>query len=217
MERVEALERIKLLIGKDMRILADELQITVWTSEGKKNKGWVGHVIERYLGLPINSSQSPNFGSWELKVVSLVPCKRRNALRVKETMQITMIDPYNVRQKPFEESHLLAKMRKAVVVARVYESISEARSLLHSVTEFDLGDSDIYEQVKADYELVRQNIISDGFTNLTGSMGVLVQPRTKGKGHGSTSRAFYARAPFVAQILGDGYSVPLPIVGSVEE
>jgi len=33
-------------------------------------------------------------------------------------------------------------------------------------------------------------------------MGVLVQPRTKGPGHGSTSRAFYARKIFVAHILG---------------
>jgi len=99
-----------------------------------------------------------------------------------------------------------------VVVARVYESITEARSLLHSVAEFDLGDSDIYEQVKADYDLVRQNIIDNGFTSLTGRMGLLVQPRTKGKGHGSTSRAFYARAPFVAQILGEGYSIPLPLI-----
>lgn len=32
-------------------------------------------------------------------------------------------------------------------------------------------------------------------------MSVLVQPRTKGKGHGSTSRAFYARPHFVAHIL----------------
>jgi len=37
----------------------------------KKNKGWAGHVLERYLGLPINSAQSPNFGSWELKIVPL--------------------------------------------------------------------------------------------------------------------------------------------------
>ncbi len=42
-------------------------------------------------------------------------------------------------------------------------------------------------------------------------MGKLVQPRTKGQGHGSTSRAFYARTGFVAHILGEGYSIPLPV------
>ncbi|MFB2968172.1 hypothetical protein ACE1CD_04315 [Aerosakkonema sp. BLCC-F183] len=36
---------------------------------------------------------------------------------------------------------------------------------------------------------------------LTGKMGVLVQPRTKGAGYGSTSRAFYARKQFVSLII----------------
>ncbi len=201
MERADAIKRITQLVGVDLRPMAEELEITVWKGD-KKNKGWVGHVIERYLGLPINSSQSPNFGSWELKVVSL----KRNAKRqlvVKETMAITMIDPYNVARTPFEESHLRAKMRKAVIVARVFESQSETSSLLHSVTDFDLGDSEIYEQVKADYELVRDTINTTGFSALKGKMGVLVQPRTKGAGHGSTSRAFYARTKFVAEIIKD--------------
>jgi DNA mismatch repair protein MutH len=202
MERLEAIEKIKLLVGRDLRPLADELEVTVWKGD-KKNKGWFGHVIERYLGLPINSSQSPNFGSWELKVVSLKRAKRTNDLLVKETMAITMIDPYNVARTPFEESHLLAKMRKAVIVARVFENIQETSSLLHSVTDFDLGDTEIYEQVKADYELVQKAINVTGFQSLTGAMGKLVQPRTKGAGHGSTSRAFYARTGFVAEIIKD--------------
>jgi DNA mismatch repair protein MutH len=212
MERAAAVREIKKLVGCDLRPMADEHHVTVW-KDGKKNKGWAGHVLERYLGLPINSAQSPNFGSWELKQVVLVP-KRDGTLRVKETMAITMIDPVNVARTPFENSHLLAKFQKIVVVARVFESTRDDHSLLHSVAEFDLGDTEIYDQVKADYELVRTSIIDNGGTgNLTGKMGVLVQPRTKGAGHGSTSRAFYARTQFVAHILGEGYHIPLPVVG----
>jgi DNA mismatch repair protein MutH len=210
LERVDAIEKLSTLVGLDLRSLADVHQVTVW-KEGKKNKGWAGHTLERYLGLPINSAQSPNFGSWELKQVQLVP-KRDGMLRVKETMAITMIDPVNVAAKPFEESHLFAKLQKIVVVARIFESQADDRSLLHSVAEFDLSDPEIYQQVRADYELVRETIVRDGFSALSGSMGVLVQPRTKGPGHGSISRAFYARKPFVARILGDGYHIPLPVV-----
>jgi len=210
LERLDAIEKLKTLVGIDLRPLADVHQVTVW-KDGKKNKGWAGHTLERFLGLPINSAQSPNFGSWELKQVVLV-AKRDGLLRVKETMAITMIDPINVAAKPFEESHLLAKMQKIVVVARIFESQEDDRSLLHSVAEFDLSEPEIYQQVKADYELVRETIIRDGFSALSGSMGVLVQPRTKGPGHGSTSRAFYARSHFVARILGEGYHIPLPVV-----
>ncbi|PKL48537.1 MAG: DNA mismatch repair protein [Planctomycetes bacterium HGW-Planctomycetes-1] len=62
MEREEAVIKIQKLVGQDLRKLADKYEVTVFRN-GKKNKGWVGYVIERYLGLPINSSQSPNFGS----------------------------------------------------------------------------------------------------------------------------------------------------------
>jgi DNA mismatch repair protein MutH len=209
LERLEAIERLRTLVGTDLRPLADTHHITVW-KEGKKNKGWAGHTLERFLGLPINSAQSPNFGSWELKQIQLV-ARRDGMLRVKETMAITMIDPVNVAAKAFEESHLLAKLRKIVVVARIFDCQEETFSILHSVAEFDLGDAELYQQVRADYELVRQTIIEKGFSALTGAMGDLVQPRTKGPGHGSVSRAFYARTSFVAQILGDGYHLPLPV------
>lgn len=165
------------------------------------NKGWAGHVLERYLGLPINSAQSPNFGSWELK---LVPLKKlaNGTITVKETMAITMIDAYNVKNTPFEESHLLSKLKKAVVCARLFESQEENHSVLVRVSAFDLTDKTLYKQVREDYEETRKCIIERGLDHLTGAMGVLVQPRTKGPGHGSTSRAFYARTQFVTKILG---------------
>ena len=200
MEREDAIRKLKELEGMDLVSLASRYDVTIWKGD-KKNKGWAGHVLERYLGLPINSAQSPNFGSWELKIV---PLKRlaNGKIVVKETMAITMIDPYNVANTHFEQSHLLAKLRKAVVCARLFESQSEDRSVLVRVSAFDLNDKAIYEQVRMDYEKTRDCILTRGFEHLTGAMGALVQPRTKGAGHGSTSRAFYARTRFVAKILG---------------
>jgi len=199
MERREAINKLKELEGHDLRNLADRYDVTVWKS-GKLNKGWAGHVIERYLGLPLNSAQSPNFGSWELKIVPLKRL-RTDAIVVKETMAITMIDPVNVLQKDFEESHLLTKLRKIVVCARMFESKEENSSLLVRVSIFDLDNPAVYQQVKDDYDIVRETIRDKGFQALTGKMGILVQPRTKGPGHGSTSRAFYARKGFVTKIL----------------
>jgi DNA mismatch repair protein MutH len=200
MERELAVQKLRELVGTDLRPLAEQYQVTVWKGD-KKNKGWAGHVLERHLGLPINSSQSPNFGSWELKVVPL-KLNRSGELRVKETMAITMIDEYHVLRTPFEESHLYAKLRKAVVCAREFHGLDETRARLISVGTFDLTRPDTLAQVKADYEIVQTTIRDRGFSALSGSLGVLVQPRTKGPGHGSTTRAFYARAQFVAHILG---------------
>lgn len=211
MDRREAIIKIEELVGVDLRPLADVFGVTVWKGD-KKNKGWAGQVIERHLGLPLNSSRAPNFGSWELKVVPL-KLNRNKELIVKETMAITMLDPVEVLAKEFEQSHLFNKLQKMLVVSRVFESQAETSSLLHAVASFDLDNPFVYRQIKQDYDLVRQTIKISGFLSLSGRLGVLVQPRTKGAGHGSTSRAFYARKNLVAHILNINL---LPFIKSVE-
>jgi DNA mismatch repair protein MutH len=197
--RAEALRRIRLLSGKDLRPLAEQYHVTVWKN-GHKNKGWAGQVIEQYLGLPQNSLQAPDFGSWELKVVPLVPTAD-HALRVKESMAITMLEPAEVVASKFADSHLYDKLRSMIVVARIFENVEDTASVLHSAAEFDLDNPSIRKQVEADYEAIREIIRTKGVDALTGDTGEYVQARTKGRGHGSTSRAFYARALFVAHIL----------------
>jgi DNA mismatch repair protein MutH len=179
--------------------MADEYGIPVWKN-GHENKGWAGLVIERYLGLPQNSRQAPDFGSWELKVVPL----RKDAngiLRVKESMAITMLEPTEVLASRFEDSHLYDKLRSMVVVSRIYESPQELHSILHAAAEFDLDTPKIRKQVADDYEAIRTQIRTGGIDSVTGDLGTLVQARTKGRGHGSTTKAFYARPIFVAHIL----------------
>jgi DNA mismatch repair protein MutH len=197
--RDEAVRRINLLAGRDLRALADELGVTIWKA-GRKNKGWAGHALERYLGLAQNSRQAPDFGDWDLKLVSL---RRTSAglLRVKETMAITMLEPSEVVSNRFEDSHLYDKLRRLVVVGRIFETEDDARSVLHSAAKFDLDDPAVFRAVRADYELIRATISERGFASLTGDLGQLIQARTKGRGHGSVSRAFYARTAFVARIL----------------
>jgi DNA mismatch repair protein MutH len=70
LDRKEAVRRLNLLAGGDLRPMADEYGIQVWKN-GRKNKGWAGLVLERYLGLRQNSGQAPDFGTWDLKLVAL--------------------------------------------------------------------------------------------------------------------------------------------------
>lgn len=190
--------------------MADQYGIPVWKN-GHENKGWAGLVIERFFGLPQNSRQAPDFGTWELKVV---PLRRApdGTLRVKESMAITMLEPTEVLANEFEESHLYDKLRSMVVISRIYESPEERHSILHAAAEFDLDNAKIRAQVKSDYETVRAQIRSRGIDSVTGDLGKLVQARTKGRGHGSTRRAFYARPSFVAHILNLQKLVSMPRV-----
>ncbi len=54
----EALDRLTVLVGQDLRQLAGQSNVMVWSQNGKKNKGWAGHTVGRYLGLALNSSRS---------------------------------------------------------------------------------------------------------------------------------------------------------------
>ncbi len=197
--RDEAVKKIKELIGQDLRPLADKFGVTVFKN-GKLNKGWAGHVLERYLGWTLSSLQAPNGYNWELKVI---PFKRnkKGEFVPKETMAITMINADNVANNSFENSHLLSKLKSMIICGRIFENKQEKTSKLLSVSTFDATDREIYNQVKSDYDLVRKVISEKGFLELSGRMGAHIQPRTKGPGHGSTSRAFYARIPFIKILL----------------
>jgi len=206
MTRDEAIARLMQLVGKDLRPLAEEYHVTVWKN-GRKNKGWAGDVLERHLGLAKNSRQAPDFDDWDLKLVSL----KRSAGRlvVKETMAITMIEPGNVIATPFEHSHLLEKLQRLVVPAREWVNEQETRSPLIKVVTFDLGDGELFRAVQEDYEAIRTVLKQRGVRGLSGSLGKLVQARTKGAGGGSTTRAFYARESFVERMLRLNEDTPL--------
>ncbi len=202
MERSEAISRLRELTGKDLHQVGGIHDICA-TVNGKQNKGWAGQVCERHLNLPLNSCRSPNFGSWELKVIPLKYLKS-GKLVFKETMAICMIDAVDVAKKPFFESHVLQKLAKMVVVARTVGKNYLEPSYVYKVADFVLSE-DLYERIEKDYDDVR-SVIRDpkrGFDCLTGRMGILVQPRTKGPGHGSKSRAFYARKELLKEIFGD--------------
>ncbi len=201
MEREEAISQLKQLSGKDLHEVG-RIHGIFATVNGKQNKGWAGHVCERHLNLPLNSSRSPNFGSWELKTISLKYLKN-GELVFKETMAICMIDRVDVAKKTFYESHLLLKLSKMVVVARTVGEHYTEPTFVYKIADFVLNE-ELYEEIEKDYDEVRRVICDpkQGFNCLTGKMGTWVQPRTKGQGHGSTSRAFYARKELLAEIFG---------------
>ncbi|MFC1513464.1 MutH/Sau3AI family endonuclease [candidate division KSB1 bacterium] len=195
MTRDEAVNRLSEIKGIELSELANSYGITIYKN-GKLNKGWGGMVAERVLGLKTNSAQSADFGDWELKTFPVHYLKNGN-LSPKETMAITMINPDDVLKAEFEESHLYEKLRKLVVAVIVYDKYNVESSWIYKVAKFDIENPEIFNQIKDDYNEVRSAIRNCGFQSLTGKMGVYCQPRTKGPGHGSTSRAFYLRIPFL--------------------
>ncbi len=200
LSREAAVEKLAALVGEDLRPLADDFGITVWR-EGRRNKGWAGQVVERYLGQRPNSRQGADFGDWELKVVPMVQ-SADGSLRLKETMSITMFTQKELETCTFEESHLWAKLQRLLLVARLYESPEEANSFVLTVAPFDLAGSTFLEQVREDYEEIRWVAREHGVYALDARVGRLVQPRPKGGADRKAGHGFYARKDFVMHMLG---------------
>ena len=93
MERVEAIKKLKQLVGKDLHELAHQYNVTIYQN-GRVNKGWAGHVCERHLELPINSAQSPNFGSWELKSIPRCSCHKpeKGSARIPKSLEMSTLE-----------------------------------------------------------------------------------------------------------------------------
>lgn len=205
--RTTAINNLKKHIGKDLRKLALQYGITTYET-GKQNKGWKGLVLERLAGLENNVSKAPNGLSYELKSVSFHEVK--NELTPKETMAITMINPEELKQHSFFESHCWAKLKSIVFCAVMWHGQNSESAELLKVASLDFAeDDDLIKEIKADYDFIREKLIKHGFESLTGKDGKWIQARTKGTGginpktgkRRPITRAFYARTNLVKKIF----------------
>ena len=205
--RSTAIKNLKKYIGQDLRKLALENKITTYET-GKQNKGWKGLILERLAGLKTNVSKAPNGLSYELKSVDFHFVK--NKLTPKETMAITMINPKELVDNSFFESHCWAKLKTIIFCAVMWHGKNSKMAELIKVASLDFAEDDeLIKEIKADYDFIREKLINHGFESLTGKDGRWIQARTKGTGginprtgkRRPITRAFYARTCLVKKIF----------------
>lgn len=197
--RVIAIRNLKKFIGQDLSKLAKQYGITTY-KDGKQNKGWKGLTLGLLAGLSNDNKQAPNGLGFELKSTAFY--KVKGVWTPKETFAITMINPQNIIDTPFFESHCWAKLKSLVFCAVSWNGKNNEKSELLKVQSFDFIENDtLIQEIEADYEFIRKKLKTKGFNALTGKDGKWIQARTKGAGHGSTSRAFYARKALIKEII----------------
>lgn len=200
--RVNAVSELQNYIGRDLHSYAEQLGITTFVN-GKQNKGWKGHVIERLAGLTNNNLRAPNGLDFEVKS-SAFYINSTGLWVPRETFAITMLNQHDLVNTEFYNSHCWEKLKSLIYCAVSWHGKNNPQSILLKVVSFDFSvNSTIIEQIKSDYDLIRNKLITQGYESLTGSDGKYIQARTKGAGHGSTSRAFYARKSLINEIIGE--------------
>ena len=163
------------------------------------NKGLVGSWLENKTGIP-TSSACLDCADGELKLFPIKPKTARSKatcpFAAAETIAITMVDFEKLKTQSFEESRVYKKLENTLYMPHYRYDAENIRFYepVHMTHEHP-----VMAQLKADYETIQAAVIRG--EPLSSALGVYLQTRTKGPGHGSTSRAFYLRTTFVNEFL----------------
>jgi hypothetical protein len=162
-----------------------------------KDKGSVGNLLQDCLGIP-RSSNCLDLTDGEVKCFPLRKL-RDGSLVPKESIAVTMLDRDELKSIDFEHSRCYKKIERMLIVPylRTEDFICFMKP---SVVDKNLPQyTELYAIFKTDYDEIRQKFLDT--SRLESRIGKLLQNRTKGPGHGSTSRAFYFRPAFMRQYI----------------
>lgn len=154
------------------------------------DKGGPGQLLERLTRIP-RSSACLDCADGEVKTFPLKPGTRDP----KETCAITMIQPDTIVTTPFEHSNVYKKLANTLFVP--YER-NEDSIAFHMPILFAAATDELADELHADYEAIQASYATG---EPSSAIGRHLQARTKGPGHGSTSRAFYLRTSFLKVLL----------------
>lgn len=198
-------EIIKRSKGKTIGVLKNELQI----EKENMKKGASGLIVENLLRIKNNNKADadiPEIGC-EVKILPLVRNKN-GQIKAKEPTQIQMINYLEVADEIWENAKIRKKINLTFWV--VYLAKDGNKSLNqdeYKIIDYflDHPDTDKIGIFKIDWEAIQKYIVEGRADELSCSMGLYIEPKTKGAnnqdktnapdGHGGLikvrRRAFY--------------------------
>jgi DNA mismatch repair protein MutH len=159
------------------------------------NKGVAGFLVETLAGIP-QTSNCLDCIDGEVKCFPLKRLKS-GALVPKETVAVTMIQPTGLATTPFTESNAYKKLANCLYIPylRTGDNIQLFKPAILTVMP------SLFASLKADYDAIVSAYVATGTLSGTTGLGTYLQNRTKGAGHGTTSRAFYLRTGFLKEVV----------------
>ena len=171
-----------------------EIANTIYDLPKTANKGKPGNYLEQLTGIP-QSSECLDCTDGEVKVFPLKKL-RTGAISPKETVAVCMINKDDLVANEFYESRCYKKLSNVLFVGYYRE---DDKITYMQPTLFDLdAHTEIKEQIKNDYDTIREYFMKNNTLDGTSKLGVYLQNRTKGQGgNAPKTRAFYLRTSFI--------------------
>lgn len=142
-----------------------------------KRKGLLGQIVETgFYKYPLNNDSAADFEELgiELKVTGYIRNKN-GSIRAKERLVLSKIDYNKIIYETFEESHVLGKCKKMLIIWYEYDPNKEVKDFI--ITNYQLYDMSKDEIIfRNDFEIIRGKVIdgkahelSEGDTSYLGA------------------------------------------------
>lgn len=223
-ELTALLQRADALAGRTLGELAATEGIDVPT-DLRRNKGWVGQLMERCLDAPGGNRQGPDFASLQVELKTL-PTNR--AGKPLESTYVTRVPLTALAERTWELSPVRAKLRRVLFVPVLGNRDVPLAERPVGRAIFWRPSPEEENTLRADWETHLDRIRNGEVESITARDGVALQIRPKGSdsreqawGEGAFEavirtrpRGFYLRARFTARIveayLENAIPAPLP-------
>lgn len=138
----------------------------------KTDKGFIGAVVEAFLGTDAGCAPLPDFVSLGLELKT-IPVDKNN--RARETTFVSSVH-LPVRETDFEQSSVAAKLRHVLWVP--YHAAESVQDMKFGQPVLWQPSTDEWQLLKDDWEMLME-ALRFGDPNLTGSMGEALHLRPK--------------------------------------
>ena len=192
--RDEIERRARELVGQ---ILIDLDPTAPMQPSSPTTKGRVGAIYESAFDIPRNSIAGPDFPGADIELKSVPVLVAPGGAKAKERISIGMIDFDRLPTEEWATATVRKKVERLLLIFyrwEPYRPIASFRTLAAGVWE---PDDRSLASIRSDWETIRDLVRAGRRSEVSESLTTVLGAATKGVGHGSTSRAWSLKQPFV--------------------
>lgn len=207
----ELLEKAKWLSGFTLGEIAEMLNIPV-PPDLKRDKGWVGMLIETALGAKAGSKAEQDFAHLGVELKTIPVNRQGQPLETTFVSLAPLADNHGI---VWQTSHVRHKLQKVLWVPVQGERVIPLSERIIGQPILWQPSSEQEWQLQRDWEELMELIVLGRLNEITGRLGEVMQLRPKGRNNRSLANAvnvrgekiqalplgFYLRKEFTAQIL----------------
>ena len=214
----ELLARCQALAGLTLGQIAAQAQLQV-PANLKKDKGWVGQLLEQVLGASAGSKAEPDFPQLGIELKTL-PIDRNG--KPLESTYVCVAPLTGVAGQQWHESWVCRKLQKVLWLPVLAERQIPLPDRMAGSAFLWQPDPQQQQALQQDWEELMELISLGGIHNIRGATGKVLQLRPKaanskaltdaigadGEPIRTLPRGFYLKASFTANLLQQQFALP---------